>query len=248
MTWTSASIACKATSLGVWKSGPTSTSQPTSANPDEITLAPRSCPSCPILATKIRGRRPSEASNSSTLRRTEWYSSTVSSEAPELNDEPYAPWTRPPVGAYRPHWDSIASDISPSVHRAAAHSMQRLRRLLGFAPADVISPAPELSANFFNACCALASSRFSLTLFIRASCCSRTSELSIWRTSTRSLASSSALIWYLFTPTTVSFPESIRPCFIVALSSIMSLACPLLMKAVIPPFSSTCWRISFALR
>eukprot|EP00968_Pinguiococcus_pyrenoidosus_P015894 scaffold1492_cov257-Pinguiococcus_pyrenoidosus.AAC.9 len=57
--WTSASMAwrgeqrrivmehgtCIATSSGVWKSGPTSTSKPRSLNPDATTFAPRSCPS-----------------------------------------------------------------------------------------------------------------------------------------------------------------------------------------------------------
>ena len=36
-----------------------STSNPTSLNAEAMTLAPRSCPSCPTLATRIRGRRPS---------------------------------------------------------------------------------------------------------------------------------------------------------------------------------------------
>ena len=49
-----------------WKSGPMSTSNPRSAKPVAITLAPLSCPSWPIFATKIRGLRPSIFSNSST--------------------------------------------------------------------------------------------------------------------------------------------------------------------------------------
>ena len=32
--------------------------------PEEMTFAPRSCPSCPILQTKILGRRPSFFENS----------------------------------------------------------------------------------------------------------------------------------------------------------------------------------------
>ena len=44
---------------------PTSTSQPMSANPLAITLLPRSCPSCPIFATRMRGRRPAAVANSS---------------------------------------------------------------------------------------------------------------------------------------------------------------------------------------
>ena len=41
-----------------------STSKPMSANPVAITLPPRSCPSWPTFATRIRGRRPSVATNS----------------------------------------------------------------------------------------------------------------------------------------------------------------------------------------
>ncbi|SKT21262.1 Uncharacterised protein [Mycobacteroides abscessus subsp. abscessus] len=57
------SAACRATSSGVWNSGPTSTSNPMSANAVAITFCPRSCPSCPILATSTRGRRPSASAN-----------------------------------------------------------------------------------------------------------------------------------------------------------------------------------------
>ena len=39
--------------------GPISTSNPISANAVAMTLAPRSCPSWPNLATSMRGRRPS---------------------------------------------------------------------------------------------------------------------------------------------------------------------------------------------
>ena len=62
---TSASTACWATSSGVENSGPTSTSKPMSANAVTMTFWPRSCPSWPILATRMRGRRPSAFSNSS---------------------------------------------------------------------------------------------------------------------------------------------------------------------------------------
>ena len=49
--------------LGRGNSGPTSTSKPRSANADAITFCPRSWPSWPILATRIRGRRPSRLAN-----------------------------------------------------------------------------------------------------------------------------------------------------------------------------------------
>ena len=57
-TCTSFSTAMRATSSGVWKSGPRSTSNPKSAKAVAITFAPRSWPSCPIFATRMRGRRP----------------------------------------------------------------------------------------------------------------------------------------------------------------------------------------------
>ena len=62
---TSASTACWATSSGVENSGPTSTSKPMSANALTTTFWPRSWPSWPILATRMRGRRPSASSNAS---------------------------------------------------------------------------------------------------------------------------------------------------------------------------------------
>ena len=71
---TSASTACCATSSGVENSGPTSTSKPMSAKAETITFWPRSWPSWPILATRMRGRRPSASSNSSVASRTCWTS------------------------------------------------------------------------------------------------------------------------------------------------------------------------------
>ena len=67
-TCTSFSTAWRATSSGVWKSVPTSTSKPRSANAVAITLAPRSWPSWPILATSMRGRRPCSPAKRSTSR------------------------------------------------------------------------------------------------------------------------------------------------------------------------------------
>jgi len=46
-----------ATSRGVWNRGPISTSKPISANAVAITFEPRSWPSCPIFATRIRDGR-----------------------------------------------------------------------------------------------------------------------------------------------------------------------------------------------
>lgn len=50
-----------------WNSGPMSTSNPRSANPVAMTLAPLSWPSCPIFATSSRGFLPSCFLNSAIL-------------------------------------------------------------------------------------------------------------------------------------------------------------------------------------
>src|SRR5215831_13224724 len=60
---TSFSIAWRAASAGVANSGPISTSKPRSANAEAITFWPRSWPSWPTLATRMRGRRPSFSRN-----------------------------------------------------------------------------------------------------------------------------------------------------------------------------------------
>ena len=60
-TSTSLSSARTTVSSGVWNSGPLTTSKPISPKAEEMTLAPRSCPSCPILATSNLGLRPKTA-------------------------------------------------------------------------------------------------------------------------------------------------------------------------------------------
>ena len=80
-TWTSFSTACRATSFGVWKSGLMSTSKPRSANAVAITFAPRSWPSCPIFATRIRSGRPSCRANAAAIARAFWNSASVSLSA-----------------------------------------------------------------------------------------------------------------------------------------------------------------------
>ena len=76
---TSASTACWAASIGVLNSGPMSTTNPRSAKAEAMTFWPRSWPSWPILASRMRGRRPSASSKASTLART---LSTLSFSAP----------------------------------------------------------------------------------------------------------------------------------------------------------------------
>ena len=65
-TSTSFSTASRALSSGVWKSGPGTTSKPRSAKAEATRLAPRSWPSWPILATSMRGLRPSRRPIAST--------------------------------------------------------------------------------------------------------------------------------------------------------------------------------------
>mmetsp|Transcript_24522 Transcript_24522/g.52219 ORF Transcript_24522/g.52219 Transcript_24522/m.52219 type:complete len:219 (-) Transcript_24522:984-1640(-) len=217
-------MAWRATSRGVWKSGPMSTSNPRSAKPLAMTFAPRSWPSCPIFATRIRGRRPSATSNASTNRSVDWYSSSPLSRCwsvvPSWNDAAYTPCTMDVLGTCLPQAFSSARDISPRVHRALAHAMQRCSRLFGSSPLLVLSSASlALASSFARASIARSSSREALTSFMRAICFVRTSVLSIFRTSTRSSSSSLEVRRYLLTPTTTSTQESIRPCFFAALSS-----------------------------
>ena len=63
---TSCSSASAQASSGVWNSGPEVTSKPMSVKAEAITLAPRSWPSWPILATSRRGLRPSRRVTAST--------------------------------------------------------------------------------------------------------------------------------------------------------------------------------------
>ncbi len=111
---TSASTACLATSAGVWNSGPTSTSKPRSAKAVAITFWPRSWPSWPIFATRMRGRRPSSLANAST---TALVSSTVDTEPTSSR---YTPEIVRICPECRPHARSSASEISPTVALALA--------------------------------------------------------------------------------------------------------------------------------
>mmetsp|Transcript_13675 Transcript_13675/g.28188 ORF Transcript_13675/g.28188 Transcript_13675/m.28188 type:complete len:227 (-) Transcript_13675:791-1471(-) len=225
-----------------------STSNPKSANPLAMTLAPRSWPSCPILATRIRGRRPSAASNSSTIASIDSYSSSSLVEVvPELKAAAYTPCTMDVLGTCLPQAFSKDCDISPKVHLALAHVMHKFSRLSGSSPLLVLSVPRALFSSFARDSFTIFSSREAFTSFMRSICLTRTSVLSIFKTSTLSSFSSSAFKRYLLTPTTTSRPESILPCFLAALSSIKSLACPLLINEVMPPFESISSMIVFAL-
>mmetsp|Transcript_26728 Transcript_26728/g.64474 ORF Transcript_26728/g.64474 Transcript_26728/m.64474 type:complete len:400 (+) Transcript_26728:526-1725(+) len=228
-TCTSASIACIATSSGVANNGPTSTSKPMSAKAEAMTFAPRSWPSCPILATRMRGRRPCAASNA-------WAAAIVASISSWLR--PYSSTYAPPAklndGVYLPHCRSNASEISPTVHLARAASMASPIRL----PPPLLSAALAESVSARSAASTRASSRSARSARSLRSCASITAWLSMVRTSTAGCADFAAGLKAL-TPTITSAPESIRACLRAALSSILRLGMPEATAAAMPPSAST---------
>ena len=184
-TCTSFSIASRAASSGVWNSGPTSTSKPRSANAVAITLAPRSWPSWPSLATRMRGRRPSASANSST-------------SLADLLRSPRRPRTRRRtrrrcvriVGAVARRTPPRARRRSrrPSPGRGSPRSTARAGCRRRRRPRVSASSAARHAASVARRPARAAS---------RAICCSRTSVLSTSRTS---IGASSARR-YLLTPT-----------------------------------------------
>ena len=135
--WTSASTACWATSSGVENSGPTSTSKPMSAKAVTTTFWPRSWPSWPILATRIRGRRPSCSSNSRAAATTR--STGPSPSSPDSSR--YTPLIVRITAWWRPYTFSRASEISPTVALARAASTASASRLPSSPGPGSASPA-----------------------------------------------------------------------------------------------------------
>mmetsp|Transcript_13725 Transcript_13725/g.30267 ORF Transcript_13725/g.30267 Transcript_13725/m.30267 type:complete len:278 (-) Transcript_13725:1382-2215(-) len=228
-------IAAAAVSAGVENRLPTSTSKPRSAKPDAITLAPLSCPSCPIFATYMRGLRPCCCSKSSTCCCTLSNSWAASSDTP-LNVSSYAPLTTLVTATCRPHVFSRALLISPRVALALAASTASNSRL-GASPGGLAEACDNLSRQSNT----VLSSRLSLTRRIDSICARSTAVLSILNTSMGFCS-----VMYLFTPTTTSLPASMRACFLVAASSIRNFAMPLSMAFVMPPSPSTSSIISIA--
>mmetsp|Transcript_12722 Transcript_12722/g.27651 ORF Transcript_12722/g.27651 Transcript_12722/m.27651 type:complete len:280 (+) Transcript_12722:354-1193(+) len=227
-----------------------STSNPRSLKPLAMTFAPRSCPSWPIFATKILGLRPSLCSNFFTSSNTYWYSDSLPQFCDLLSafvkEAPYAPCTIVDDGTWRPHAFSRAKDISPRVQRARAALMHKAIKLLELSPMLVLLSNLALASRAVSAAFASFSSLIRFNSLRRSTCICLTAVLSICKTSCRSSSASLASSRYLFMPTMMSCPESIRPCFLVALSSIRNLAIPLLMYAVMPPAASTSSMISIA--
>ena len=175
---TSASTAWRATSAGVWNSGPTSTSKPRSANPVAITFWPRSWPSWPILATRMRGRRPSASSKAAVAAR------AFSIDDTRPASSRYTPEIVRIWAACRPYTFSRASEISPTVALARAASMARASRFCSSPGPRVpfsAASAPRVSAS--SAARVAASSRSSRSLRSFSICCARTAALSTLRTS-----------------------------------------------------------------
>ena len=204
---TSASIACRATSSGVWNSGPTSTSKPRSANALAMTFWPRSWPSWPILATRIRGRRPSARSNSAAAARTRSMLSVCAGLLPvHTADRTDVP------GVAAEHLLQRVGDLA---RRSPSPGRRRWP-----APAGCPRPPPPPGAaaaavSRSSAAWQAASSRSARSRRSFSICWARTARLSILSTS----MSSSPATRYLLTPMTGWRPESIRAWVRAAASS-----------------------------
>ena len=171
----------------------------------------------------MRGRRPSRDSNSE-IRVVRACQSESS-----LKWLPYTPETLRCVAWNRLNTTSIASEISPTVHRARVASTARPSRLPG--------PPEAQSVIAFRQASARAESRDTLIDLRRSICASRTFSLSIERTSNSSSDPSGRV--YLLTPTMTSSPRSIRACLLVADSSMRSFGRPASIALAIPPSFST---------
>ncbi|MCY1494509.1 hypothetical protein D9M68_283810 [compost metagenome] len=128
---------------------------------------------------------------------------------------------------YLPKTVSNASLISPNVALFLAASTASSNKL----------PLPDLAASV-NLCNVSFTFSVFLVAFILSNCsncCLRT----IWLSTSKICNGSSFSKRYLFTPTIMSWLESIRACFLAAASSILNLGIPASMALVIPPNSST---------
>mmetsp|Transcript_36006 Transcript_36006/g.92033 ORF Transcript_36006/g.92033 Transcript_36006/m.92033 type:complete len:232 (-) Transcript_36006:1446-2141(-) len=211
-----------------------STSQPRSASPPAITRAPRSWPSCPIFATRMRGRRPYSSSNRSAACRACRKSSSWPSPPPGVPWSrllPYTPATMVPVAWCRPHAASSASEISPTVQRARAASTASVSRL-GSRELDAAAACRRERHS-------AAASPFRLARIpcSRSVCCFSTAALSMERTSMVSFSAPGER--YLLTPTMVCAPLSMPACRRAAHSSMRRLGSPVAIASVMPPAAST---------
>ena len=184
---TSASTACRATSAGVWNSGPTSTSKPRSAKAVAITFWPRSWPSWPILATRMRGRRPSACSNASTSARVR---STIG-RRPCLVSVHTGDRTDlagvPPVDLLQ-----RVGDLADG--RLGAGRVDRQREQVALEPAAVTAAGSAAAVSARSASWQASSSRSARSRRSFSICWVRTEELSTLRTSICSSVSDAVLV------------------------------------------------------
>ena len=197
-----------------------------------MTLAPRSWPSWPSLATMIRGRRPSSAAKALDLG---------------LELRPRARRSRTPrrrrrrrsrcAARWRPNTFSSASEISPTVARSA-----RRPRPPGRAGCRCRSRAAAVSA------ASAAVDRGGVALGADRGEARRAAPRAPRCCRSRGCrAGLPAPSRYLLTPTMTSSPRSMRACFSAAHSSIRSFAQPLSTALVMPPIASTSSMIAHAL-
>ena len=228
---TSFSIACRAASSGVWNSGPMSTSKPRSANAVATTLAPRSWPSWPSLATMMRGRRPSSRGE-----RVDVGLAASPTCASSANCAPYTPDTLCVVARWRPHTVSSASEISPTVARARTARIASSSRL-PWPDARRLRQRRECRGHGRRCRRGLRDLRQAPESALRAPrCCRSRAPRSGLRRPSRNL----------LTPTITSWPLSMRACFSAAAASILSFAQPDSTARVMPPIASTSSRIAHA--
>ena len=176
-TCTSLSAACRATSSGVENSEPTSTSKPMSANAVAMTFCPRSCPSCPILATRMRGRRPSASANFSTI------SVALLTLLAIPTSSRYTPAMVRISAWCRPYTFSRASEISPTVAWARAALIASASRLLPRPSSPAVPVAAAARVNSASAASVASLSRSARSRSSLAICSARTRLFSTLRTS-----------------------------------------------------------------
>ena len=195
-----------------------------------ITFWPRSWPSWPTLATRIRGWRPSRRVNCSTRSRTR------ATPGPSPTSLRYTPLIVRIGAVCRPNTSSSAALISPTVARARAASIDSLSRLAsGSSPRCRRRGAAPRRATPSRASSHAAWSRSARRVRSLAICSARTAELSTLSTSMSSAVSGRNTL----TPTTGWRPESMRAWVRAAASSMRSLGSPASIALVIPPARST---------
>ena len=204
---------------GVLEERADSTSKPRSANAVEITFAPRSWPSWPIFATRMRGRglRGGEPAFCASLLDSGSPCSPTSRPRRSCGSRP---------GTARNPLERLGDFAQRCAHprRFTASSSRFPRRVRGASSVPPALPSPRRVARAPH-------------LGQPAHLDSRTPR---YRLRARR-ALPCALRRYLLTPTIISRPESIRACLRAAASSMRILGIPVSMVLAMPPTASTSW-------